>query len=166
MMKNYYRMVTEVDTSVGQIITKLREQNVLDETLIIFTTDNGNFHAEHGLADKWYPHQESIRVPLIIKDPRMSPNHVGTTNDDFTLNIDLAPTILGAAGLEPLPSMMGRDMSILYRDSEEHHTSAASVSSNITSKSRKYLPPAGDGDGKYHTGTDTSWRTEFFYEHP
>ncbi len=48
MMKNYYRMASEVDTSAGMIINHLAEEGQLDNTLIIFTTDNGNFHAEHG----------------------------------------------------------------------------------------------------------------------
>ena len=53
MMKNYYRMASEVDTSVGTLLDVLRQEGTLNNTLIIFTTDNGNFHAEHGLADKW-----------------------------------------------------------------------------------------------------------------
>lgn len=65
-------------------------------------------------ADKWYPYQESIRVPLIIKDPRMPKKKRGTVNDDFTLNIDLAETILGAAGLEAPKEMQGRDIADLY----------------------------------------------------
>jgi hypothetical protein len=52
MMKKTYRMATEVDTACGVILEKLKEQNVLDETIVIFTTDNGNFHGEHGLAEK------------------------------------------------------------------------------------------------------------------
>mmetsp|Transcript_19392 Transcript_19392/g.40899 ORF Transcript_19392/g.40899 Transcript_19392/m.40899 type:complete len:585 (-) Transcript_19392:230-1984(-) len=171
MMKNYYRMATEVDTSVGILLKHIEQQGELDNTLIIFTTDNGNFHAEHGLADKWYPHQESIRVPLIIKDPRMSPEFVGTTNDEFTLNIDLTTTILGAAGLDPLPSMMGRDMSVLYRDSGLKDASAATAQSrrqaSSSSTEKRHHPfPASDGYGKYHSGSEHSWRTEFFYEHP
>ena len=47
-----YRMVTEVDTTCGKILDKLEEQGVLNNTLIIFTTDNGNLHGEHGLAEK------------------------------------------------------------------------------------------------------------------
>ncbi len=97
MMKNYYRLATEVDSTCGRVLDELKKQGVLDNTLVIFTTDNGYYHAEHGLADKWYPHQESIRVPLIIHDPRMPKDKRGTTNDDFTLNVDLAPTILAAA---------------------------------------------------------------------
>jgi arylsulfatase A-like enzyme len=114
MMKNYYRMVSEVDAACGAILEELRRQDALDNTVIIFTTDNGNFHSEHGLADKWYPHQESIRTPLIIRDPRMKDELKGTTNDAFTLNIDLPPTILGAAGITPPEKYMGRDMSDLY----------------------------------------------------
>ncbi|MEM6504901.1 MAG: sulfatase [Planctomycetota bacterium] len=114
MMKNYYRMATEVDTTSGVILDKLKEQGVLDNTLVIFTTDNGYFHAEHGLADKWYPHQESIRVPLIIKDPRMADKVRGTTNDAFTLSVDLAPTILNAAGIKAPERMQGRSITDLY----------------------------------------------------
>jgi arylsulfatase len=52
MMKN--RMATEVDSACGAILEELRRQGELDNTIIIFTTDNGNFHSEHGLAGKWY----------------------------------------------------------------------------------------------------------------
>ena len=118
MMKNYYRLATEVDATCGRVLAELKEQGELDNTLVIFTTDNGYYHAEHGLADKWYPHQESIRVPLIIRDPRMSKTKHSTTNDDFTLNVDLAPTILNAAGISAPATMQGRDMSPLYLAAE------------------------------------------------
>lgn len=116
MMKNYYRLISEIDSTSGKIVKELEDQGIIDETLVIFTTDNGYFHAEHGLADKWYPYQESIRVPMIIRDPRMAKDKIGTLNDDFTLSIDLAPTILGAAGL-PTPNVMhGRDFAPLYTE--------------------------------------------------
>jgi len=171
MMKNYYRMASEVDTSAGIILNQLAQEGQLDNTLIIFTTDNGNFHAEHGLADKWYPHQESIRVPLIIKDPRMSPKFKGTVNDDFTLNIDLMATIISAAGLTPLPTMMGRDMSVLYRKGGMKQMAAMAQARRKafvpTADRREYPDPASDGEqGEYHSGSEYSWRTEFFYEHP
>jgi arylsulfatase A-like enzyme len=95
-------------------LAELKKQGVLDNTLVIFTCDNGYFHAEHGLADKWYPHQESIRVPLIVRDPRMAAAKRGSTNDDFTLNVDLAPTILAATGIQAPATMQGRDMAPLY----------------------------------------------------
>lgn len=103
-----------------ELIKELENQGVLDQALIIFTTDNGYFHAEHGLADKWYPYQESIRVPLIIRDPRMHKKHIGTTNNKHTLNIDLAPSMLGAAGIAIPNRMQGKDMSLLY--TKKHHS--------------------------------------------
>ncbi|MDA7514575.1 sulfatase [bacterium] len=114
MMKNYYRLATEVDATCGRIINELKKQGLLENTLVIFTTDNGYYHAEHGLADKWYPHQESIRVPLIIRDPRMAQEKKGTTNDDFTLSVDLAPTLLSAANVPLAKCMQGEDIAPLY----------------------------------------------------
>ncbi len=119
MMKNYYRLATEVDTTCGRVLAELKKQDVLDNTLVIFTTDNGYYHAEHGLADKWYPHQESIRVPLIINDPRMAKAKHGQTNDDFTLSVDLAPTILASVGIDAPATMQGRDISPLYLSGEK-----------------------------------------------
>jgi arylsulfatase A-like enzyme len=114
MVKNYYRLATEVDATCGRVVDELRKQGLLDQTLVIFTTDNGYFHAEHGLADKWYPHEESIRVPLIVRDPRMAPDKRGTTNDAFTLNVDLAPTLLAATATPAPKTMQGRDLAPLY----------------------------------------------------
>jgi arylsulfatase len=114
MMKNYFRLITGIDTACKAVWDELESQGILNETMFIFTTDNGFYHGEHGLAGKWYPHEESIRVPLVVYDPRMPVGLHGTTNDEFTLNVDLAPTILGAANLTPSASMQGRDFSDLY----------------------------------------------------
>jgi arylsulfatase len=113
-MKNYYRLATEVDSTCGRIIAELKKQGRLDDTLILFTTDNGYFHAEHGCADKWYPHEESIRTPLIIRDPRLNPSQRGATRSDLTLSADLAPTLLSATGAEIPATMQGKDVAPLY----------------------------------------------------
>lgn len=113
-MKAYYRLATEVDTTCGRVLDELKRQGLLDTTLVIFTTDNGYFHGEHGLADKWYPYEESIRVPLIVRDPRLPAGKRGTTNDDFVLNADLAPTILTATGSKVPAGMQGVDFAPLY----------------------------------------------------
>jgi arylsulfatase len=114
LMKNYYRLIYEVDRSCERIWKELESQGILNKTMVIFTTDNGFFHGEHGLAGKWYPFQESIRVPLIIWDPRMPAHKRGTVEDAFTLNIDLATTILDAAKIHPPTSMQGRNIAELY----------------------------------------------------
>jgi arylsulfatase len=113
-MKAYYRLATEVDAAVGRVLAELRARGLAENTLVIFTTDNGYFHGEHGLADKWYPYEESIRVPLIVRDPRLAANKRGGVNDDIVLNADLAPTILAYAGAAAPARMQGRDFAPLY----------------------------------------------------
>jgi arylsulfatase len=117
-MKAYYRMLTEMDLAIGRIIEELKNEGVYDNTLIVFMGDNGYFHADHGLADKWYPYQESIRVPLIVHDPRLSQKKRNTVNDEFVLNIDIAPSII-AATKQKIPGVMqGEDFSKLYLSKE------------------------------------------------
>lgn len=113
-MINYYRLITELDQAVGDIVKTLKEQGTYEHTLILFIGDNGYFHGERGLADKWYPYEQSLRVPLIVHDPRLPASRRGTTVDQFALNIDVAPTVVAAAGL-PVPTVMqGEDLAPLY----------------------------------------------------
>ncbi len=113
-MKAYYRMLTEVDQAIGNIVGELKRQQVYDHTLIVFMGDNGYFQSEHELADKWYPYEESIRVPLIVHDPRLPESKRNRTVDEFVLNIDIAPMLMAATG-SPIPqSVQGKDFSVLY----------------------------------------------------
>ncbi len=140
MMKNYYRLASEVDATCGNVLSELRKQGLDKKTLVIFTTDNGYYHAEHGLADKWYPHQESIRVPLIIRDPRMPDTIKGTTNDEFTLNVDLAPTILSAAGAKTPVRMQGRDMAPLYTSATPPEWRKEFFYEHATLRNKDFIP--------------------------
>ena len=140
MMKNYYRLANEVDATCGRVLEELKKQGVLDNTLIIFTGDNGYFHGEHGLADKWYPHEESIRVPLIVRDPRMPAAKVGTTNDDFVLNVDFAPTILAAAHIAAPATMQGRDLAPLYTAAKKPDWRTEYFEEHATIKNTAFIP--------------------------
>ena len=113
-MKTYYAVISHIDSMCRQVVDEIMQQGIYNQTLIIVTADNGEFHAAHALSDKWYPYQESIRVPLIVRDPRMPQQRRGTLEDSMTLNVDLATTILGAAGLGPAEGMQGRDIADLY----------------------------------------------------
>ncbi len=108
-VRNYYRMITGVDRTVGEIVSALEKQGLRDNTIIVYTSDNGFYLGEHGLAGKWFMHEESLRVPLVIHDPR--PGAVrGARFDGMALNIDCAPTLLELAGLNPPPAMQGRSL--------------------------------------------------------
>ena len=113
-MIRYYRLITEVDAAVGRLVDELKAQGVYDNTLIVFIGDNGYFHADRGLADKWYPYEQALRVPLIVRDPRLSARQRGTRKDQMALNIDVAPTVLSAAGMAVPEVMQGRDLAPLY----------------------------------------------------
>ena len=113
-MKSYYRMLAEVDHVVGELVATLKKEGVYENTLILFMGDNGYFQSEHQLADKWYPYEESIRVPLVVHDPRLPALKRGLVNDEYVLNIDVAPFILAAAGRKVPGGMQGRDFSVLY----------------------------------------------------
>lgn len=140
MMTNYFRLVTEVDHACGAILDELSKQGERENTLVIFTSDNGYYHGEHGLADKWYPHEESIRVPLIVDDPRLTEDMRGTTRQEMVLNVDLAPTILAAAGLDPPRSMQGVDISTLYLGSGSDGWRTDFLYEHPTHRSASFIP--------------------------
>jgi arylsulfatase A-like enzyme len=109
MVKGYYRLVYGVDKAVGEIRNELERLDLADNTIIIYTSDNGFYLGEHGLAGKWYGHEESIRVPLIISDPRRASLH-GTKRNEMVLNIDLAATMLEMAGVAVPDAMQGKSL--------------------------------------------------------
>ena len=111
-MINYYRLLTEMDEAIGRVIDELKAQGVYENTVIVYTGDNGYFQADRGLADKWYPYEESIRVPFLLRDPRLRAG--GVTRDQTVLNIDIAPTLLTAAGLPTPGRMQGVNLAPLY----------------------------------------------------
>lgn len=107
-VKNYYRLITGVDDVVGNMVSQLQDLGIKDNTIIIFMGDNGFYLGEYGLAGKWYGHEESIRVPLIVNDPRLPEK--GVEVDDIALNIDIAPTILSAVGIDIPEKMQGLNL--------------------------------------------------------
>jgi len=114
-VKGYYRLVTGIDRVVGRLRAALEEQGLADTTAIVYTGDNGFFLGEYGLAGKWTPHEASIRVPLLVYDPRLPPEGRGRVRQELALNIDIAPTLLALAGLEPSASMQGKSVLPLAR---------------------------------------------------
>ncbi len=88
-MRQYYRLITGMDSTIGAILKVLQLKSLLSNTIVIFTSDNGLLTGEYGLAGKWWMFEGSIRVPLIIYVPDKTP----AQDDRIALNIDLAPTL-------------------------------------------------------------------------
>ena len=107
-VKGYYRLIAGIDEAIGKLRKKLKEMGLDKNTLIIFTSDNGYYLGEHGLEGKWYGHEESIRLPLVIYDPRLE--KPVKKIDEIALNIDLTSTMLDYAGIRQLEKMQGESL--------------------------------------------------------
>jgi N-acetylglucosamine-6-sulfatase len=108
MVRAYRGTILSVDDSVGRVYEHLERIGELDNTLIIFTTDNGLLEGEHGMVDKRTMHEASIRVPLVVRYPGLTPPDAPKVIDEQVLTIDVAPTILDICGAEPLPKVHGK----------------------------------------------------------
>ena len=97
-----------LDMAVGRIIHELEALGLEDNTVIIFSGDNGYYTGEHGLNGKWWMHEESVRVPMIAYDPRLPDNMEGRQTDEIVLNIDIGPTLMDYVGITPDEKVQGR----------------------------------------------------------
>ncbi|MCA9136676.1 MAG: sulfatase [Planctomycetales bacterium] len=106
-MAKYHQQVHGVDVAVGMIRDELKAQGIEDNTVVIYTSDNGYICGSHGYGSKVLPMEESSRVPLMIYDPRSPASGKQIRCGQLTGNIDFAPTILELAGLPIPPNMDG-----------------------------------------------------------
>lgn len=102
-MRAYFRMITGIDHVVGRLVKQLAQQGLADNTVIIYTADNGYYLGDRGFAGKWTHYDQSLRVPLIVHDPRLPRNKRGRILSEMALNSDLASTMINLAGL-PIPN--------------------------------------------------------------
>lgn len=116
-VKSYTATIRSVDDGVGRIYDALRRMKALDRTFLVFAGDNGFLLGEHGMIDKRTMHEESIRVPLLVRYPKLVQR--GTVVREMVLNIDLAPSILEACGAEPLGKVHGRSFLPLLRGEKD-----------------------------------------------
>jgi arylsulfatase A-like enzyme len=107
-MQDYLASVQSVDDNVGRLLRFLDEQALAEDTIVVYTSDQGFFLGEHGLFDKRFMYEESIRMPFLVRWPRAI--RPGTRSDAIALNVDFAPTFLDAAGLPPSRDMQGRSL--------------------------------------------------------
>ena len=110
MVKGYYRMITEIDSEIGQIRNQLKQKGIDDNTIIIVMGDNGYFLGDRQLADKWLMYDVSIRIPLIIYDPRVRKL---SSVDQMVLNIDITKTMMDMAGVTAPKNYQGRSLTPL-----------------------------------------------------
>lgn len=115
--KDYLRCLSAVDKGLGEIYDLLREKGILDNTVIVFAGDNGFFHGEHGKGDKRLAYNESMRIPLVMRYPKVA--KAGQRVTEMVLNTDIAPTFLDLAGVKIPDQMQGKSVIPLLRGQNE-----------------------------------------------
>jgi arylsulfatase A-like enzyme len=104
---NYFRCISAADDNLVRLLKALDDLGLADDTVVVFTSDNGYYLGEHGLGDKRSAYDESLRIPFLVRYPKRFPKNA--TRDEMVLNIDLAPTFLALAGVAVPREMQGRN---------------------------------------------------------
>ncbi len=109
-MRAYYRMVSGIDGAIGRFEKALEEAGLAENTIIVYSADNGYYMGNRGFTGKWSHYDESLRVPLIVMDPRAPKKNQGQVSDAIALNVDLPATFLDWAGAEIPERYEGRSL--------------------------------------------------------
>lgn len=105
-IKDYLACIKSVDDNVGRVLDYLDKNGLAENTIVIYTSDQGFYLGEHGWFDKRFMYEESLRMPFLVRYPAKI--KAGTTNKDIITNIDFAPTLLEVAGITPPEEVQGR----------------------------------------------------------
>ena len=122
-IKDYLRCVKGVDRAVGRLLDYLEENGLADNTLVVYTSDQGFYLGEHGWFDKRWMYEESFKMPFLIKCPGIIDSNI--ISKELIMNIDFGPTLLDFAGLEVPNSMQGKSFKPSFVD--ENHVGREAV---------------------------------------
>ena len=109
-IRAYYRMISGIDHAMGRFLEVLKEEGLDQNTIIVYSADNGYYLGDRGFAGKWSHYEQSLRVPLIIYDPRQPEGNRGRVVKETALNLDFPPTFLDWAGAEVPVRYQGRSL--------------------------------------------------------
>lgn len=115
-IKNYLRCVKSVDDGVGRVLDQLERMGELDNTIVIYTSDQGFFLGEHGYYDKRFMYEESLQIPLLVRYPKSI--EAGSVRSEMVSNLDFAETMLDFAGVEIPADMQGKSLKPLLEGAE------------------------------------------------
>ena len=116
-MRAYLRMVSGIDHAIGRFLKALEEQGLAENTIIVYTADNGYHLGNRGFAGKWSHYEESLRVPMVVYDPRVKGKARGQVRRESILNLDLPSTFLSWAGVDIPKRYQGKTFAKLISDS-------------------------------------------------
>ena len=118
MTRAYWGTILSVDDSVGRLHALLRERGELDNTIIVFMSDNGILNGEHGMVDKRTAHEPSMRIVQLVRYPGLTPTDRPRVIDQQVLTVDVAPSLLELAGAPALNGIHGRSWKRLVQEGD------------------------------------------------
>lgn len=165
-MYKYHTMMYAMDKSIGMILSELEKQGLAENTIIVFTSDNGHFNGSKSMGGKLYAYEEGSLAPTIILDPRRKSNQKFETNEALSGNIDIASTIIDYAGLKDTGKRHGKSLKpIMEGNAKEIHESmmlinvwgiASAQSLGVVTSNYKYI--------NWFYGKEEFKRTEELFE--
>lgn len=166
----YYRMIEMLDADVGRILDALEDTGHMHDTVIIFTSDHGEGAGRHSLVNKWYPYEESVKTPLVIRCPYQFQQ--GFRDERHLVSeLDIMPTMCDFADIDPPPQMRGRSLRPLLegRSPEWRDFVAAEVQlvgRMIRTERYKYVKYPNDPVEQLFDMKADPWETENLFEQP
>lgn len=150
----YYGLITQIDYYLGRVFGALDDAGILDETLIIYTSDHGEYLGDHGLQWKIGFHEPSAHVPMVVRLPfERDDRHAGTTCESPVQLADILPTVAAAAGTEPPEPATGYDLVAIARGEAEGRAYAEGIGAMFT-------------DTDYVGLTDGRWKYIYYADGP
>lgn len=114
-VRAYYRMISGIDHAVGRVLAALESAGLAENTIVAYSADNGYYLGDRGFQGKWSHYEESLRVPMVIHDPRLPAEKRGRVRSEMALNVDLPATFLDWAGVERPEHYEGSSLAPLVR---------------------------------------------------
>ncbi|MBI2424887.1 MAG: sulfatase-like hydrolase/transferase [Candidatus Hydrogenedentes bacterium] len=166
VMAHYYAGIEHIDAQVGALVDALKQRGLYDDTVIVYTSDHGEYLGQHHLLLKGnYMYEALTRVPLIIKYPQQQRS--GTVSNGLTNLVDLAPTLLQQARLAPAPGMKGLNLAERPDgrpiDFSEGHNGEQRMARTAT---HKLIVHDGTGDHQFYELDKDPWEMENRYADP
>jgi choline-sulfatase len=167
----YNRMTEMLDAEVGRLVDTLEETGLAENTMVVFTADHGDGNGRHRMVQKWYPYEESVKVPLIVSWPEQL-KQGQVDKDHLVLGTDVVPTLCDFAGCDVPPNAKGLSLRPILEGKKprewrdflvtEHHIHGRAV----RSKDFKYVKYRGDPVEMLFDMRNDPWETKNLYDDP
>mgnify|MGYP000223350481 CR=1 FL=1 len=169
MRRHYYAQMTQIDEQIGEILASLEEKGLLENTIILFTSDHGENLGDHGLAYKWVMTEQVVNIPMLVR--LAGAQRGGTMDNNLFTHMDVGPTLLDALGLDIPQALDGQSnwQRLVNGDSSEAPERVYCEDNHLTmvrSMNRKLIMYTGEDDEEYFNLKVDPWEENNLVNEP